>query len=39
MADSTKRQHEDDKSESEDEFVGPMPAEVTESDAKKRKGK
>ena len=36
MTDSTKRQQEDDKSESEDELVGPMPAEVTASDAKKR---
>lgn len=40
MAESTssKRQHEENKSESEEEFVGPMPAEAFHSKAKKKKG-
>ena len=35
---SNKRQHEKNKSESEEEFVGPLPAEAFQSQAKKKKG-
>lgn len=40
MAESTssKRQHEENKPESEDEFVGPLPAEAIQTKAKKKKG-
>ena len=40
MAESTssKRGHEDDKSESEDDFVGPLPSEALQTKPKKQKG-
>ena len=35
---STKRQHEENNSESDDEFVGPLPSEAVQTKAKKKKG-
>lgn len=35
---STKRQHEENNSESDDEFVGPLPSEALQTKTKKKKG-
>lgn len=35
---STKRQHEENNSESDDEFVGPLPSEALQIKTKKKKG-